>query len=374
MAQKSAIVVGAGIVGLAAARALAVRNYRVTVIERNTRAVGASIRNFGMIWPVGQPDGVLYERALLSCSIWKSVCDEANIWYEQKGSLHLAYQKDEFRVLEELHEIYGHRKYELLNKDQILQRSPVVAGDHLVGGLYSAGEMVVDPTKAIAAVAGLLMEKYAVQFIWGAAVTDIAYPSVYSGKEVFEADEIFICSGFDFETLYPELFSIAPLTKCKLQMMRLAARHGNDRIGPSLCGALSLLHYASFKAAGSLNELSSRLNEEYPEEIKWGIHVMASQNEQGNITVGDSHEYGPVHDPFDKKIINDLILKYLYTFAGLENNNLLESWNGIYAKMTNGATEYMAKPEGGVTIINGLGGAGMTLGFGLCEEHFTLRS
>ena len=38
---KSAIVIGAGIVGLATARALALRHYRITVIERNERALGS---------------------------------------------------------------------------------------------------------------------------------------------------------------------------------------------------------------------------------------------------------------------------------------------------------------------------------------------
>ena len=102
MPNKSAIVIGAGIVGLALARSLAVRGYKVTVFERNEKAVGASVRNFGMIWPVGQPDGKMYERALRSKSIWKRVCENAGLWYEEKGSLHLAYINIESAVLHEL--------------------------------------------------------------------------------------------------------------------------------------------------------------------------------------------------------------------------------------------------------------------------------
>jgi len=71
--KKSAIVIGAGIVGLATARALGARGYRVTVFERDEKAVGASIRNFGMVWPIGQPVGKLYDRAMKSRGFWKEL-------------------------------------------------------------------------------------------------------------------------------------------------------------------------------------------------------------------------------------------------------------------------------------------------------------
>jgi glycine/D-amino acid oxidase-like deaminating enzyme len=70
MLQQKAIVVGAGIVGLATARALAIKGFKVTVIDKTQEAIGASIRNFGMLWPVGQPDGPLYNRAKRSKEIW----------------------------------------------------------------------------------------------------------------------------------------------------------------------------------------------------------------------------------------------------------------------------------------------------------------
>ncbi len=373
MLQRSAIVIGAGIVGLATARALAVRGYQVKVIERNDKAVGASIRNFGMIWPIGQPDGELYERAMLSRQLWKEVCDSAGIWYDEVGSLHVAHQKDEWNVLQELSAIYSHRNYRLLSANETINKSGVVVKEGLEGSLFSPNEMIVDPRVAIAAIPAWLTGKYGVEFLFGKAVTDVCYPAVYTGSEEWEADEIYVCSGSDFETLYPQLYAVVPITKCKLQMMRMTAQPGNYRIGPAICGSLSLIHYNAFKAASSLKELNERYKLEYKDYLDWGIHVMASQNKAGELTVGDSHEYGLTPDPFDRQFINQLILDYLEKFARFKDERIIESWNGIYSKLTNGQTHLVIEPEQGVTIINGLGGAGMTLSFGLCEQLLRKR-
>ncbi len=366
--HKSAIVIGAGIVGLATARALAVRGYKVKVIERNQRAVGASIRNFGMIWTIGQPDGELYERAMLSRSIWKQVCTEAKIWHDEVGSLHTAYHNNEWEVLQDLADNFKHRNYKLLSADETMIKSGVVVKKGLLGSLYSPDEMIVDPRIAIQVIPAWLEEEYNVEFIWAKTVTSIDYPQICIAEERMAADKIVVCSGADFETLYPSLFAEQPITKCKLQMMRMIAPADAFRIGPALCGGLSLIHYNSFKAASSLAVLKNRYEELYPEYIKWGIHVMVSQNQTGELTIGDSHEYGLTHDPFDKEFINQLILDYLKQFANFSDSTIIETWNGIYPKLTNGDTELILYPEEGITIINGLGGAGMTLSFGLCEQ------
>lgn len=366
--SKSAIVIGAGIVGLATARALATRGYQVTVIERSSQAVGASIRNFGMVWPIGQPEGTLYERALHAKSIWKEVLAGAKCWSQESGSLHMAYHQDELEVIQQFVEVSPYRPVSFLNAEETLAKSPAVNPDGLLGSLYSADEMIVDPREAIAAIPGYLSAALGVTFIWNTAISKVEYPAVFSGSKSWSADEIFVCSGQDFETLYPEQFSAAPLTKCKLQMMRLEAQPDDWRIGPALCGGLSFIHYHGFKAAASLPGLKARYEREYAEYLKWGIHVMASQNGLGEITIGDSHEYALTFDPFDREFINTMILDYLGTFAQFKSPKVFQSWHGIYPKMTNGATEIVLKPESGVTIINGLGGNGMTLSFGLCDE------
>lgn len=372
MSNKSAIIIGAGIVGLATARALAIRGYKVTIFERNERAVGASIRNFGMVWPIGQATGPLFERAMLSRSIWKQICSEAKIWHDEVGSLHMAYEDDELQVISEYVEVNKQfRDCKLLTPAETLSKSPAVNAQNLKGSLWSGEEIIVESRVAIGQVAQYLAEKYKVQFYWNTAVTQINHPNVLAGNEQYAADEIFVCSGSDFETLYPELFLKTAITKCKLQMMRIESQQDDWRIGPALCGGLSMIHYPGFQAAKSLPALRKRYEEQYADYLKWGIHVMVSQNGNGELTIGDSHEYGLVHDPFDKVFINDLINQYLKKFANFKSWNLIQSWHGIYPKMTNGETELIAEIAPGVTLINGLGGNGMTLSFGLCEQYIS---
>jgi FAD dependent oxidoreductase TIGR03364 len=370
MSQSTAIVIGAGIAGLATARALAIKGYAVTVVERSQQAVGASIRNFGMIWPIGQPMGKLYERAMRSRSIWQQIGDSGAFNYELAGSLHLAYHHDEKQVLEEFYALERKsRSVEILEPVEVLQRSGAVVGEGLKAGLYSGDELIVDPREAIASLPAYLHEVCNVEFHWGKCASYVADQTVYVGNdEEFEADLIVVCSGADFETLYPEAFASYPLTKCKLQMMRLAAQPDGWRIGPALCGGLSLIHYKSFKAAPSLAKLQSRYEKELPDYLDWGIHVMVSQNASGELTIGDSHEYGMTLDPFDKEFINRMVMDYLKTFAFFPNWSLIQSWNGVYPKLTTGDTDLFFSPEPGVYILNGLGGAGMTLSFGYAEE------
>ncbi len=372
--KRSAIVIGAGIVGLATARALAMRNFEVTVFERNERAVGASIRNFGMVWPIGQATGLLFERAMLSRTIWKTICTEANIWHNEVGSMHLAYHDDELQVMQEYVDVnHKYRNCQLLNPSQTLEKSAAVNFSGIKGALWSGEEMIVESRVAVGQIAQYLAGKFGVNFYWNTAITTITSNKITAGNKTWQADEIFVCSGADFETFYPELFAETPITKCKLQMMRLVAQPEAWRIGPSLCGGLSMIHYPGFQTAASLPQLRKRYEAEYELYLKWGIHVMVSQNGSGELTIGDSHEYGLVHDPFDKEFINQLILDYLCTFASFKDWKLLQSWHGIYPKMTNGATELIVDVEPGVTIINGLGGNGMTLSFGLCEQVIAKR-
>jgi FAD dependent oxidoreductase TIGR03364 len=367
--MRNAIVIGAGIVGLATARALALRGFKVIVFERSQQAVGASIRNFGMIWPIGQPTGVLYEIALRSRSIWKETCTGAGIWHTENGSLHLAYHDDEWAVLEEFvaDNQVVRPSVSLFSKKQVREKSTVAVLKGLKGALWSCDELLVNPREAIAKLPAFFTEKYGVEFYFGVAVTEVSSGKVRTGDgRCHEAERIVICSGQDFETLYPQVFVQSGITRCKLQMMRTPPQPA--RIGASLCAGLTLIHYKAFEKLPSLPALRRRFEAEMPAYLRWGIHVLVSQHDGGEVLLGDTHEYGLHHDPFDKSELNDLVINYLETFCRLPKPQIAETWHGIYPKLPGGKTWLIEEPEPGVTILNGVGGAGMTLSFGLAEK------
>jgi len=367
-------VVGAGIVGLAHALAAAKRGLKVVVFDRNPAAVGASIRNFGMVWPIGQPTGSLLDRALRSRAIWIEVASKAGFHADPCGSLHLAYRQDELDVLQEFVETRRHDPYSiaLLTTAQIAERSPAVVLDGLMAGLWSGTEVIVDSREAIAKIPVFLTAEYGVEFKFNTVVTDISHPTVVAAGEEWTCDRIYVCSGSDFETLYPELYHQSGITKVKLQMLRTVPQPNGWQLGSPLCGGLTLTHYTAFAHCSSLAQLKTRIQTETPYFVEWGIHVMVSQNALGELIIGDSHEYGLNPDPFDRTHVNQYILDYFKTFAHPPSLQIAQTWHGIYAKLPH-QTELVVHPEPGVAIVNALGGAGMTLSFGLAEEVIAME-
>ena len=360
------IIVGAGIVGLAHAYQASLKGLNTLVIEKEEMAIGASVRNFGMVWPIGQPEGYLYERAMNSRVIWLELSQKANFWASESGSIHLAYASDEWGILEEYHTKYG-QNTKLLTPTEIRKISPAVNPNNLVGGLFSATEVNVNAKKAIHAIASYLKDLPNIDIHYREQVQKIEHSTVQTTNSVYSARKILVCSGSDFLTLYPDIFKESPLIKSKLQMLRTKAQPDSFVLGPMLCGGLTLRHYASFNSCSGLEDYKKRINEESPWFDEWGIHVMASTNEYNEIIIGDSHEYGFSFDPFNKQQINDYILDYLRSFLLLPNYEFTDTWYGVYAKNPEG-TEFVHKVDDNVTIITGFGGAGMTLSFGFAKE------
>jgi FAD dependent oxidoreductase TIGR03364 len=364
------IVVGGGIVGLAMALSHAKRGKKVAVFERHPQAIGASVRNFGMVWPIGQPAGNLFDRAMRSREIWLDISRQTGMWAKQTGSLHLAYHEDEMAVLEEfiIQNIDAGYQCKLITPKDVRSLSKIAKIDGLKGALWSETEVNIHSRIAINMVADFIRKKYNIDFHYTTVVTNVDFPNVHTFDDYYKAHEhVYICSGADFETLYPSVFQTFGITKCKLQMLSTVSQGEDFNMGAMLCGGLTLRHYQSFQNCPTLPQLSARFDHDEPRYKEYGIHVLVSQNSWGELILGDSHEYGLNLSPFDKEEINDLIINYLKTFTSIPELSIADRWHGIYPKL-HGQSEFVKKVDNGVTVVNALSGAGMTLSFGLAEE------
>jgi FAD dependent oxidoreductase TIGR03364 len=369
--RRHTAIVGGGIVGLAHAWAAARQGDRVTVFERTDKARGASVRNFGMFWPIGQT-AEHYPLALRSGELWQEFAQAAGITMRPCGSVCLVDRDDEAAVLEEFATMAPDLGFscELWTREQAEARCPGARKGVAKAALFSPTECNVDPREALAALPKFLTEKHGVSFRWNTAVTHAEQGKLrIASGEYLAFDQIIVCSGYDFQTLFPSAFADAPIKVCKLQMLRTVPQPKGWLLGPMLSSGLTLRHYDSFSVCPSLAAVKQRIARESPELDHYGIHVMASQDKDGGIVLGDSHEYGNDIEIFDKAEIDDLMMRELRRLYDFPDWTIAERWHGIYAKYTQGPI-FRAEPLPGVHIATGTGGCGMTLSFGLAEAFF----
>jgi len=361
-------IAGVGVLGLAHAYHLARRGLRVVVFERSDRAQGASVRNFGMLWPIGQPPGPLYQLARRSLEHWLDVLRASGLWHDHAGSLHLAYHDDEAQVLREFVTRAGETcQCEILDARKVGDRFPAIVTTGLRLGMWSPVEVTVDPREVIAKLPNWLHRTHSVDFLFDSPVLGYDRPIVHTAAGDVRAHRLLVCTGVDFRTLAPDAFTNAGMTLCKLQMMRSQPFGNSFRAGTMLAAGLTLRHYRAFVECPTLPGLIERLDRDMPDYGRFGIHVLLSQNRLGELTIGDSHEYGNAIEPFDKPEIDELVLRYLRTFIHIPDLRIASRWHGIYLKHPTDPY-VLADPRPGMRVVTGVGGNGMTLSFGLAER------
>jgi FAD dependent oxidoreductase TIGR03364 len=258
----------------------------------------------------------------------------------------------------------------LLSPAETLRLSPAAEPTGLLGSLHSADECRVDPRQAIERAARFLDTAGEVDCHFATTVTDVADGGLRtSDGRQFAAREIAICSGADFARLFPETHRSAGLVRCKLQMLRTVAPGPGWKLGPHLASGLTLRHYEAFAACPSRAQLERRIAEQAPELDRYGIHVMMSQALDGQVVLGDSHEYDAAIEPFDKSEIEELILREVRKVFRLPTWQIEQRWSGIYAKIPGLAYLVTSPPSHPhVRIVNGFGGAGMSLSLAVTDQ------
>jgi FAD dependent oxidoreductase TIGR03364 len=358
-------VVGAGIVGLGCALAAAKRGLRVVVLDRDATSNGASIRNFGFVTVTGQARGEMWTRSRRTQAIWSEVARAARIPILHEGLVMTARRPESVAVLEAFLKTEMGEGCRLLDFGDLRRLHPELATPDVMGALWSPHELRVESRDAVPRLAAWLEAHYGVTFIWGAAVSAVGAAKVHSAVGVIEADAIAVCPGDDLSTLFPGRIAAARITRCKLQMMRVA--DPGFRLSAGVMSDLGLIRYAGYASLPQAEALRERLAAEQGEQLRNGVHLIVVQSADGSLVVGDSHHYAQTPDPFGLKAVEDLILEEYAAVFGRAPPPVVERWTGTYASAAD-RNVWVDAPAPGVRVVMVTTGAGASVGFALGED------
>lgn len=361
-------VVGAGIVGLATALAGARRGLRVVVIDRDAQTNGASVRNFGFVMVTGQERGSMWARARRSREVWREVADAAGIPIVHTGLWMTARRPESVGVLEAFMATEMAAGCRLLSPAEARRRCPQLAAPEMAAVLESTFELRVESREAIPRLAAWLASQHGVAFMRNTAVRVIDMPSVHTSRGRVQADRVAVCPGDDFNGLYPERLAVYPLTRCKLQMLRLA--DPGFKLPGALMSDLGLGRYLGYADLQAAAPLKARLAVEQADHLKHGIHLIVVQSADGSLVVGDSHHYASTPDPFSHEEVDALILDEYRSALGIEPPTTIERWIGTYASATDRPV-LIDEPEPSVRLAIVTCGAGASTAFAIGEELIT---
>lgn len=358
-------VVGAGIIGLAHAHAAAKAGLRVAVVERDVRANGASIRNFGFITVTGQARGESWRLARRTRDVWTDIAREAGLRVEQRGLYMTARSPEAVEVIEAFLATEMGEGCRLLSADQFRGIAAGMGGPGLAGVLFSPHEIRVESRTAIPALAAWLEQALDVSFFYGAAALEIAPPRIRTSRGEVEAGHIVVCPGDDFSTLYPDRIATFGLRRCRLSMLKLA--DPGIRLPGALMSDLGLTRYRGYSDLPQAMALEAKLRAEHPAAFDHGVHLIVAQGTGGELIVGDSHHYDDLPPPFAPAQAEDEILAEFRRASGLRRPPILERWTGTYA-VAKDRTYLADEPEPGVRLVIVTCGAGASTGFGIAEQ------
>src|SRR6266511_1285680 len=147
MTEIDVAVIGAGVTGLAAARALASRGYSTCVLERHPRAgLDTSTHNSGVIhaglyYPA---DSLKAKLCVEGAGLMYEFCARHDVPHTRCGKLVVAHDESEVSTLERLHKRgigNGVRGLELVDRAFIAAREPAVTA---VAALWSPDSGIVE--------------------------------------------------------------------------------------------------------------------------------------------------------------------------------------------------------------------------------------
>ncbi|WP_324710325.1 TIGR03364 family FAD-dependent oxidoreductase [Pseudomonas citronellolis] len=360
-------IIGAGILGLSHAYAAARRGLRVRVFERSATPLGASIRNFGQALVGGQPPGVMLDLARASRPLWAEWAERAGFAIRRNGSLLFARSEAEEDLLEAFcagrAREHGYRA-ELLRGKALDALYDGAFSKHCAA-LHSLDDQQLYSREALPALIDWLRRELKVEFHFSTLVRDIEPGLLRTTAGTFQAGQILVCSGHDYQTLLAEQLAALKPQVCRLQMLR--ARPERDLgLGHALLTGLSCVHYGAFADLPQAQAIHEQIRRETPALEHHGIHLLISPTPYGELIIGDSHDYGSDAAPFNAEAVDRLLLDLAEDTLGMRVE-VVERWQGVYG--ARGPAPFsVLQVEVGISAVLMHTGVGMSVGPALGER------
>jgi FAD dependent oxidoreductase TIGR03364 len=352
------VVVGAGVVGLAHAIEGHARGLSVVVVERDARAVGASVRNFGHIGTtLHRGEAAVYATA--ARDRWLNLAPKAGFELLEVGTVIVARTESELAVLEEFAGEHPELA-RLLGSRQARDLFPSATAE-VVGAAHLPQDLRLDPRDAMPKLTAWL-QSLGVQFAWNTHVGSVDEGVAHTSRGDFHGARIVHACGHNIDRLFPQIAEDNGLRRCLLQMLEVAPP-GNVRIGPTILTGTAMLRYSALAAMPSVAGVRAEITDQNPELLDRDVNLMLTQRPDGSVVLGDTHRNDRTHQPFDDEGIAELLLREGARLLGAKLT-VRRRWRGTYAESSL-ADFLIAQPHPGTRIVSVTSGIGMTTALGL---------
>lgn len=356
-------VVGAGLLGLAHALEARRRGLSVVLLERGSRATGASVRHSGHLFFSALQSGAALDAAPLARERWLELAQQAGVSAAEGGTLIVARHKEELAVMEAAAADPARRAR--IRSAKKLSRLAPIPVDGVLGAFHGKDDLRIAPRSAPAALARLLMRDQNARLEWGTHVHEIEPGVVHAGSVRVRAAAIVACPGADQDSFPASLrCSQTERTASQRQMLRVS--------GPSagcyrqtLATGLSLLEYPAFSQQPGGLRLHERLELVSPELVEGGVSPLVTQLANGEVILGSTSTYAASTTPFSRERLDELLLEQGRALLGVKLT-VRQRWHSQHLSPGDHADDFVtSRPMSGVRMVQAV----RSTAAALCHSH-----
>ncbi len=362
------VVVGGGIIGTMHAFLSLNAGYEVVHIERDSRPLSASVRNFGLVWVSGRATGPELELALRARELWEEIGSKAQIGFRAQGSLTIAADQSEFELMAAAAKMADadFRGFRLLDRSQVQRLEPVLRG-RFVGALQCTKDAAVEPHLLLSGLREYLAKDSKYTWIPNFEVSDFQHDQTgnhvidSAGKKI-SGELIAICPGSEHQGFLSEFLESAPLRRVHLQMA--ATVPFDSALKHSIADADSMRYYPAFQDLPL-----DTLQPQAPIAAQYHMQLLLVPRLDNSFTIGDTHEY---EEPFSHEIQEapyEHLSQVISSILGSPTPKIERRWTGNYSQVISSDQVYFRREIApGAVVVTGGGGRGNTLSPAIAEE------